>query len=312
MNPDYWRYLLSKVPGFHYRPPLPDFPEMVLAEVTNDCNLACIHCARRYLIKEQALQVEYMPFSLYKAVIDEVVTHPKTIFRPFSSGEPFKHPELMDFLEFTKKTGDVYVWINTNGTLVSDKNCSRLMELNINRIEISLDAVTRETYDKIRIGGNFSRAVATVESLLKYREKYNSTSRIDVSFVENSLNTHERDLFIATWEQRVNTVYIRPVHKHGANVDSEIPLEVSSTPRATFRRPCPFLWQRLKIASSGDIRLCEFDWRGKTSLGKVPDVRLIDVWQGPLMEKYRSLAVKGRFNEIPLCDECESYHVINW
>jgi hypothetical protein len=79
-------------------------------------------------------------------------------------------------------TIDVYTI--TNGTLLKDDLARRLVELDLNRLVISVDAATPETYAKIRPPGRFDVIVAGLLSLKTWKERLlRDQPRVERAFV---------------------------------------------------------------------------------------------------------------------------------
>jgi len=72
-------------------------PIILQAELTNDCNLNCKICMRRYLDRE----IGYMSFENFKKLplnkFKEIAFH--------GWGEPLLHPQLFDMIRFAKSIG---------------------------------------------------------------------------------------------------------------------------------------------------------------------------------------------------------------
>ena len=75
-----------------------------------------------------------------------------------------------------------------------------LIKSGLNRIIFSLDSITKEIYEKIRIGAKFEDTVNNVKSFYEIRKNLNSKSPvIRVSMVRMKENDHEADQFEDFW-----------------------------------------------------------------------------------------------------------------
>jgi hypothetical protein len=79
-------------------------------------------------------------------------------FQLHSLGEPLMSPAFWKILEriTTVHRGTPDISFNSNGLLLSEKNIALLLASKVREINISFDAATAETYQKIR-GGDFDR-----------------------------------------------------------------------------------------------------------------------------------------------------------
>ncbi len=116
-------------------------PIYAVFDITNRCNLNCLHC---YSSEQQE---ELTTTDVYH-VLDKLSTAGVGII-DFGGGEPLLRTDIFDILTYSKQLG-FYTSISTNGTLL-DENCvKRLKTLGIDHVCISLDGAKPETHDHIR------------------------------------------------------------------------------------------------------------------------------------------------------------------
>lgn len=135
--------------------------------ITERCNLRCKHCYQNedYIKREFSLEEK-------KEIIDELVLFCKKIEKnpriAFTGGEPFLvKDELFSLLEYCKeKYPFLKSSILTNGTLLNREDVKKLVDLNVDYVQVSLDGGIRETHEFVRGFGNFDKALNAI-SLLK-------------------------------------------------------------------------------------------------------------------------------------------------
>ncbi len=96
------------------------FPPFLYLSILNSCNLRCQGC----WVDVDKPQVKIEFDELNKLVLD-AKAHGNSFFG-ILGGEPFMHPELLDFLA---QHPDCFFQIFTNGQLITDKTAERLREL---------------------------------------------------------------------------------------------------------------------------------------------------------------------------------------
>jgi MoaA/NifB/PqqE/SkfB family radical SAM enzyme len=96
------------------------FPPMVFAEITNICNLKCIHCPYSYIFKQKFYKPRHMEFNIYKKIVNEVSKYKDIILRLVCDGEPLMHPNFLEMIKYAKQNGIKTVSFNTNGTLLNE------------------------------------------------------------------------------------------------------------------------------------------------------------------------------------------------
>lgn len=142
------RSMLNVVRGighFGLRVPQPTaVPVVVVWNVTNRCNLACIHChqdsgepERRELTTEEAF-----------TLIDHLGRAGVSILT-FSGGEPLVRPDLFDVIKRADEAG-MMCTIASNGTLITADVAHTLKTVGVKRVEIGLDGACASTHDFLR------------------------------------------------------------------------------------------------------------------------------------------------------------------
>lgn len=106
-------------------------------ECTLRCNLNCIHCGSdcRSIAEQQD-----MPFEDFRAVLEDVRTamDPKKILVVTTGGEPLVRKDILECGKTIRELG--FHWgMVSNGMLLDEQMCNRLVEAGLETIGISLD-----------------------------------------------------------------------------------------------------------------------------------------------------------------------------
>ena len=144
-------YLLKKINVDRYLP--------IQLDITNLCNLRCVHCYHPHHKNEGAISLDDWKAILlqYKALITKMHYRASVVI---CGGEPLTSPYLFPLLEFVREEmGAAPVSILTNGTLVSEKLADRLSTFETLRFQLSLDGPASDRHDLIRGAGNFEKAL---------------------------------------------------------------------------------------------------------------------------------------------------------
>lgn len=119
-------------------------PRLIAWELTNACNLACIHC-RASAIKKQ--QLDELTTAEAKHFIDELVEYKPIII--LTGGEPLLRADIYDIAQYA--TGRrLRAVLATNGTLLTPAIAKKLKDVGIQRVSISIDGATKEEHDVFR------------------------------------------------------------------------------------------------------------------------------------------------------------------
>ena len=109
-----------------------EFPSQVIIDVTEVCNLACVHCPHPAFKKSEHYSARYLETELVRKAIDEIREHGggHTQYVRFTSeGEPLIHPGIYDMLQYAVDRSGAFVTLTTNGTIMNEKRIKRLIDL---------------------------------------------------------------------------------------------------------------------------------------------------------------------------------------
>ncbi len=140
-------------------------PCEITIESTTFCNLRCVMCEHS---QDGMVVKRHFPEHLVDRLAPFMSAASR--FQLHSLGEPLMSPAFWKILEriTTVHRGTPDISFNSNGLLLSEKNIALLLASKLREINISFDAATAATYEKIR-GGDFDRLVANVADLVRAR-----------------------------------------------------------------------------------------------------------------------------------------------
>lgn len=286
------------------------FPPILIVAVTNVCDMACIHCAHPVIKKDPNYRGKFMDPAIHTKIVEETkaYTDQLWVFRYAADGESLLHPQFLDMVEETKRAGIGPVDLTTNAMSLTDEKMRRLLEAPIDVIDISTDAYSKETYEQIRIKGDFDRVTNNVRRLLELRDELASPTKIMVSIIDQKQAKHEIQAFQNYWGPLVDEVLVR-----GLNNDLGL-VEVEETyfDDSIARWPCPQFWKRVTINMHGDVRFCVEDWRNQGLVGNLRDTTIQEIWTSQLYTQFRELHASGRWNDMTMCEHCLDWQHMRW
>jgi MoaA/NifB/PqqE/SkfB family radical SAM enzyme len=156
-------------------------PLYVAWQITNECNLACLHC-----IEEsgpgKAFKDELSPDE-FRGILDQMVEL-DVPYVSFSGGEPMVHPHFFEMAEhFCAGSGQLKV--ETNGHYLTTENCKRLRDTGVKAVQVSIDGGSKESFNRMRIHGQFDVVVDGTKNLR------DAGVPIEVNFSPTHFNVHE-------------------------------------------------------------------------------------------------------------------------
>jgi len=137
-------------------------PLFIHIDVTQRCNLRCIHCRNNSDLVKDEISLEQL-----KSFINECKKDFPNFKQVFiGGGEPLmRKEEIFELARYCNNLG-LKCSLNTNVTLVKEEDIENLKLFSA--IQVSLDGAVAETHDKIRgVGGSFDKAINNIKLLLK-------------------------------------------------------------------------------------------------------------------------------------------------
>lgn len=288
------------------------FPSQVMVDLTEVCNLACIHCTHPEFKQSTVYGKRMLDPKLNKKMIKEVSSFGKGItkyIRYTSNGEPLVHPKSYEMIQDAVENSHTKVTLTTNGTLLNEKRMLKILKTGLHMIDISTDAASNETYKKIRVGGNLEVTQSNILKLLKLKEEANAKTKIIVSFVEQKENSHEVEDFKKFWEkQKVDEVLIRKLHSNSGSVAIE---DAKVDNNHENRKPCLYPWERVILNARGKLAFCPTDWYAKSELCSYEDNSIKDIWQNNFYNDLRGQHLKCEFSN-EFCKQCPDWKNTSW
>jgi radical SAM protein with 4Fe4S-binding SPASM domain len=246
----------------------------------------------------------HMGVSLFEQFIEKECAHVAAVgLHHF--GEPFLNPNLDKYVAICKACG-VETTISTNATHLPDESVERVIRAGLTRLIISLDAADAETYQRLRVGGNFAQVRKNIDSLLRAKSRIGREPFVQVQFIQTPENEGQWERFRVEWENKpgVDQVVLRDERNHaGQRVRHS-----AYRTRSGVRLPCRYLWESLVVLADGRIVPCCKDYDGREVLGNVfAGDTLEGIWNGDRMRALREAHVQGRFEDVPLCASCAEW-----
>lgn len=141
------------------------FPLSASMELTERCNLNCVHCYINKPAADVAARENELRTEDWKNVIDQL-TDAGTLFLLITGGEPLLRPDFTEIFTHASKRG-LLVTLFSNATMLTPDLADQLAEWGLRALEVSLYGATRETYEKVtRQPGSFDCCIRGIELAL--------------------------------------------------------------------------------------------------------------------------------------------------
>lgn len=295
------------------------FPQLLQIQTLNACQAACVMCP--WPVFRDLFARGRMEEDLFDRIAEEVASRQEArTFVPMLQNEPFLDKRLFDRIaRFRRVAGPrVEVELVTNGAFLTDEAIAQIREVELDVLDISLDALSRETYARIRKGLDYDAVIAGVERVLAADLP---RTKVFVRLVRQAENASEVRAFTRSWEARGVSVFVYTANNRGGAVtefDRGVGYQEAAQPapvrlarragRAAMRSYiggcCPVPFATANILHDGTMLLCVHDWARKEVIGNIRESSIADLWNGERMREIRQLMVQRRYDAVGPCSEC--------
>ena len=148
---------------------LPNIIKNVSVSISHACNLNCYHC---YFDGDHRDSTEQK--NIYFSTLEKLKGHKLDKILLTDNGEPFfYYYKIKNYLSTLSLNDTKTVEITTNLTLLSKERIKELYNImkmtNINyKFIISIDGISKETFESTRIGASWEKAIENTKELIKY------------------------------------------------------------------------------------------------------------------------------------------------
>jgi radical SAM protein with 4Fe4S-binding SPASM domain len=288
-------------------------PISISFEPTTSCNLRCPECPSG--LRSFTRPTGMLEEDLFKKTIDELYkTLVYLIF--YFQGEPFLNPKFLDLVAYASSKG-IYTATSTNAHYLNDSNARKTVESGLDRLIISIDGTTQETYEAYRIGGSLEKVIEGTRNVVRWKKELNSsTPHIIFQFLVVKPNQHQiEDVKRLAKEIGVDEVGLKTAqiydHEYGSPLltDIEEYSRYKKNSDGTFSiknklvDSCWKMWHSCVITWDGLVVPCCFDKDAHYKLGNVKEESFKDLWRGDKYNLFRASLLRSR-DEIEMCKNC--------
>ena len=227
-------------------------PSTVQVDLTDACNQNCIVCwlhapdlknQNRARVERQAT----LPWELFVTLLDELRELGTTEIYFAGGGEPLVHPRAWDALELSVRKGFT-TSLHTNFSLVDDEGISRLLDIGVHYLTVSLWAGSEDTYLATHPGARPGDYNKIIERLTTLNRRKVDRPQAKLYHVLTAHNAHELTEMFRTAEvsgcEMVEFAVAETVpggtEEHGLTSDLARSCEAELQPllqRAVWRQP---------------------------------------------------------------------------
>jgi len=295
-------------------------PSEINIAITNECNLKCIMC----LLHAKELQKTHKTsFFKQKQILDEKKVYEileyagnKGVFNVSftAAGEVLLDDRIFSFVAFAKNLKIPLISLVTNGTLLEQKGIA-LLKAGLNRMTISIDGATPETYKKIR-GTDLEKVERGVRKCVEYARILNNQGA-DIEFNLNCVLVNkeiekEKELYLNKWSDCrdiITNIYFTNMaifDSEGVDTNKK---QSAIAYNQSYTEICSLPWLGMQMDCYGDAYVCcimqdSAFYNNKIAIGNVIENTPQEVWNSAKAKVLRKESSENSFSTFKLCANC--------
>ena len=178
----------------------PDRIQHLRLAIDDSCNLRCPSCRKQMIFHKDG-----SAYNLGIRLADRInewlynYEHPIQVHIG-SDGDPFASHVYRHFMEQTPERDNIKYSILTNGLMFKEFHTKVPYVIrNLNELGVSIDGASKDTYERLRLGGRWDKILEGLESMAEQKQKHGFN--FILHFVVQKENFHEMEKIIDLGEQ---------------------------------------------------------------------------------------------------------------
>ena len=288
-------------------------PFSLSIEPTTACNLGCPECPSG--LKQFTRPTGKLDLQLHRKMLHDVKD---TVFyiNYYFQGEPFLHPQFLELIREAKEH-KIYTATSTNAHFIDEKKAAEIVASGLDRLIISIDGLTQETYENYRVHGKLEKVIDATKHLVEAKKKVkSSTPNLIFQFLAVRPNEHEIPAVhtlgkeLGVDEVRIKTAQLydfangNPLMTENENY-SRYKLQSDGTYKLKYKTGdhCWRMWSGSVLTWDGKVVPCCFDKDAQHVLGSLENSDFSTIWNDKKYKAFRQAVLTGR-NQIDICQNC--------
>jgi MoaA/NifB/PqqE/SkfB family radical SAM enzyme len=163
-------------------------PISISFEPTTSCNLRCPECPSG--LRAFSRPTGMLRKDFFTETIDQL-SKDLTYLVFYFQGEPYLNPDFLNMVAYASSK-KIYTATSTNAHYLNEEKAKRTVESGLDRLIISIDGTTQETYQQYRVGGRLDKVLEGAKNMVKWKKEMRSkTPFIVFQFLVVRHNEHQ-------------------------------------------------------------------------------------------------------------------------
>jgi radical SAM protein with 4Fe4S-binding SPASM domain len=290
------------------------YPVSISFEPTTSCNLRCPECPSG--LRSFTRDTGMLEKSFFEKTIDDI--HKELLYLIFYfQGEPYLNKSFLPMVKYASAKG-LYTATSTNAHYLTDEVAKKTIESGLDRLIISIDGTTQDTYTQYRVGGNIEKVLQGARNIVKWKKELNSKIPFVIfQFLVVKPNEHQvNDIKKLGKEIGVDEVRFKTAQVYDYQNDPNDLIPVNSkfsrykkdasgnySNKNKLANRCWKMWHGNVITWDGLVVPCCFDKDAMHRLGNLQTQSFKQIWQNDNYKQFRRELMSSRKN-IDICANC--------
>jgi radical SAM protein with 4Fe4S-binding SPASM domain len=291
-------------------------PTFLSVETSNYCNLHCPECPVGTGQNPKLGQAKF-DLTLYKKLIDEQKPTVQHVILYFQ-GEPLLNKQLPEFIEYAHRAR-IYTSTSTNGQLLNKKNAKDIVLSGLDKLIISVDGSTQETYESYRKGGKLQKTLDGIQEIVFWKNELKSaTPLLEIQFIVLKTNEHQlQDMKKLAKSLHADRLTFKTAQLYDFENGNKLLTTIDKYARykqlangkyaikSNQPNRCGRLWGGAVVNARGEVLPCCFDKSSEYSFGNINNQSFSDCWHSKKASDFRASILQNR-KRYEMCRNCTS------
>jgi radical SAM protein with 4Fe4S-binding SPASM domain len=288
-------------------------PASISIEPTTSCNLRCPECPSG--LRSFTRPTGMMDLELYKSLLDQL--HKELLYSIlYFQGEPYLHKGFFDMVYYASQK-NIYTATSTNAHYLDDERARATVESGLDRLIISIDGTSQDTYESYRVGGDLEKVIEGTKNIIKWKKELRSkTPHVIFQFLVVRHNEHQiPDIKKLAKELQVDELRLKTAqiydYEQGSTLipQNEKYSRYKKNSKGTYDikrggdKNCWKMWHSCVITWDGRVVPCCFDKDAHHVMGSLQKNSFKEVWNGNAYQTFRNNLIQSR-STYEMCKNC--------
>ena len=309
----YGNYALSRLGLVRFT----HMPTFVSVEPASVCQLRCPECPVGVSNSSPAgkgragASSPYLSWEVWRRTLDEIKQWALTV-QFYFQGEPLLNSHLPAMVAEAHSAG-LYTVLSTNAQALTPEMAEALVRAGLDRIIVSMDGLSEETYNAYRIGGSLEKTKAALRYLREAKERQKASTVIELQCLRLRTNEHEWKAFKQQYKSlgADRLVFKTAQLYHYAEGHPLMPSDPRYSRyrkgkdglyhRKSLHRGCLRVWSGVVVTTTGEVLPCCYDKNHSYAYGNIMDTPLAELFSN---EKAMAFRMAAEQEKPQICQEC--------